>query len=180
MNSDFSSSVFPSSVIPHPTPLPSCEQSRAIWKFCSFCLYAICFQASKNRFLSVSYHLSGICSLRVALRGDVKEETYREEATDELRDAGECRSVAFVLRQTTAQKSEPALPHLDGERARRGKELSSPAALQVSHSQGLHGSSWRPRVAQWVKDKYYTQSREEQDDPTIWGGNPYSTSLKTQ
>lgn len=90
---------------------------------------------------------------------------YREEVAEELRDAGEGSSVAFVLRQAAAEQSQPALPHLHSQRASGGQELGALAALHVSHAQWLQGG-WRGTgVAQRVEDKHHTQRREEQDDP---------------
>lgn len=78
---------------------------------------------------------------------------YREESAEELCDAGERRSVAFVLRQTAAQEPQPALPHLDGQGASRGEELVALVALQVSYTQRLRGRRLRTGVAQRVKHK---------------------------
>lgn len=94
-------------------------------------------------------------------------EPYREESAEELCDAGERRSVAFVLWQTTAQQPQPALPHLDSQGSSRREELGALAALHVSDTQWLHGSRLRTGVAQRVKDKHHTQTREEQDDPAV-------------
>lgn len=92
---------------------------------------------------------------------------YREKSTEELGDAGECCSVAFVLWKTTAQKPQPALPHFDSQGTSCGEELGALAALHVSHSQWLHGTRLRTRVAQRVKHKYHAQGSEQQDDPAV-------------
>lgn len=64
---------------------------------------------------------------------------YREESTKKLRDAGECCSVAFILRKTAAQEPQPALPHLVGQSASCGEELGALAALHISYPKRLHG-----------------------------------------
>ncbi len=75
--------------------------------------------------------------------------------------------MAFVLRQTTAQEPQPAFPHLDGQGASCGEELSALVALHVPYSQWLHGSRLRTGVAQRVKHKYHAQPSEQQDDPAV-------------
>ncbi|KAG7236440.1 hypothetical protein INR49_000917 [Caranx melampygus] len=88
---------------------------------------------------------------------------YREKPADELCNAGERRSVAFILRQTTAQKPQPALPHLDSHGASRGEQLGA----LFSHSQRLHGCRLRAGVSQRVKHKHHAQPRKEQNDPAV-------------
>lgn len=92
---------------------------------------------------------------------------YREESADELRDAGERCSVALVLRQAAAQEPQPVLPHLDSQGASRGEELAALVALEVSHSERLHGHILRTGVTQGVKNKHHAYPSEEQDDPTV-------------
>lgn len=93
--------------------------------------------------------------------------TYREESAEELCDAGEGGSVAFILRKTAAQEPQPALPHLVGHRAGCGKELGAPAALQVSNTKWLHGWGLRTGVAQWIEHKHHAHRREEENDPAV-------------
>lgn len=75
--------------------------------------------------------------------------------------------MAFILWQTAAQEPQPALPHLDSQRAGCGEELGALAALQVSYPKWLHGWGLRTGVSQWVKHKHYAQHCEEQDDPAV-------------
>lgn len=102
-------------------------------------------------------------------RGDTvrQDVTYREEAAEQLCNAGERCTVAVVLRQTAAQEPQPALPHLDGQGASREEELVALVALQVSYTQRLHGSRLGTGVTQRVEDKDHAHPGEQQDDPTV-------------
>lgn len=92
---------------------------------------------------------------------------HRKEFAEELCDAGESGSFAFVLRQTAAEEPQPILPHLDGHGASFGEELGALAALQVAHSQGLHVARLRTGVAERVKHKQHPYCSKHQDDPTV-------------
>lgn len=80
---------------------------------------------------------------------------YRKEFAEELCDAGESSSFAFVLRQTAAEEPQPVLPHLDGHGASFREELGALVALQVAYSQRLHVARLRTGVAEWVKHKQH-------------------------